>query len=157
MYLSVERGFYPSDDVSNEHLRNVAEVAKMGNLLASDLPSAQVAVTCIYWRKANMVHRWFVENVQEGKDDCRRYEVQRQQLVKLREICTQLLEDRTLVAVAEHLPPQPGFFFGSTEVDDWYWQDVEHTAQALQRVLDETDEASENFLDGFTFYYESSW
>ena len=26
-----------------------------------------------YWRKANAIHRWFVENVQDGKDDCGEY------------------------------------------------------------------------------------
>ena len=28
-----------------------------------------------YWRKANAIHRWFVENVQKGEDDCRDYYV----------------------------------------------------------------------------------
>ena len=23
-----------------------------------------------YWRKANQIHRWFVENVQDGVDNC---------------------------------------------------------------------------------------
>jgi|1186.fasta_scaffold611083_1 hypothetical protein len=32
-----------------------------------------------YWRKANPVHRWFVENVQHGEDDCRKYYVSRAQ------------------------------------------------------------------------------
>lgn len=26
-----------------------------------------------YWRKANAIHRWFVDNVQHGDDDCREY------------------------------------------------------------------------------------
>jgi hypothetical protein len=24
-----------------------------------------------YWRKANAIHRWFVDNVQDGNDDCK--------------------------------------------------------------------------------------
>jgi hypothetical protein len=29
------------------------------------------------WRKANHIHRWFVENVQGGEDDCDEYEINR--------------------------------------------------------------------------------
>lgn len=29
----------------------------------------------LYWRKANQIHKWFVENVQDGNDDCGRYYV----------------------------------------------------------------------------------
>ena len=28
-----------------------------------------------YWRKANQIHNWFVENVQGGEDDCKKYYV----------------------------------------------------------------------------------
>ena len=24
-----------------------------------------------YWRKANAIHKWFVDNVQDGNDDCK--------------------------------------------------------------------------------------
>ena len=27
------------------------------------------------WRKANHIHKWFVDNVQEGVDDCRLYHI----------------------------------------------------------------------------------
>ena len=33
-----------------------------------------------YWRKANAIHNWFVNNIQNGKDDCRRYEVSKENL-----------------------------------------------------------------------------
>ena len=36
-----------------------------------------------YWRKANAIHRWFVEHVQNGNDDCGLYEVSRDQLQSL--------------------------------------------------------------------------
>ena len=26
-----------------------------------------------YWRKANQIHSWFVENVQNGEDNCNEY------------------------------------------------------------------------------------
>jgi hypothetical protein len=46
-----------------------------------------------YWRKANAVHKWFVENVQGGVDDCREYDVFLDNLVELRETCVRLLTE----------------------------------------------------------------
>ena len=36
------------------------------------------------------------------------------------------------------LPPESGFFFGTEDVDEWYWQDLEHTVKVVNRceVLD---------------------
>jgi hypothetical protein len=41
----------------------------------------------VYWRKANMIHNWFVKNVQNGKDDCGEYPVTRDNIVQLFELC----------------------------------------------------------------------
>lgn len=35
----------------------------------------------IYWRKANQIHRWFVENVQHNIDNCAMYYVSKNELV----------------------------------------------------------------------------
>ncbi len=37
---------------------------------------------CGYWRKANGIHAWFVQNVQEGEDDCKEYYVSQSKLEK---------------------------------------------------------------------------
>ena len=44
-----------------------------------------------YWRKANHIHKWFVDNVQDGEDDCKEYCVSIEQLHKLRDICFDIL------------------------------------------------------------------
>ena len=36
-----------------------------------------------YWRKANAVHNWFVDNVQDGNDGCKHYWVSKEDLQKL--------------------------------------------------------------------------
>src|SRR5258707_892378 len=46
-----------------------------------------------YWRKANAIHRWFVENVQDDNDDCRAYHVTREQLCQLRDACREVLDE----------------------------------------------------------------
>jgi hypothetical protein len=106
----------------------------------------QVIVEAMYWRKCNAIHKWFVDNVQEGTDDCGDYWVSREQLAELRDLVKTVLDSRD----ASLLPPQAGFFFGSTDVDDWYWQDMESTLEGLDQVL-------EDFPDKWDFEYHSSW
>lgn len=45
-----------------------------------------------YWRKSNMIHKWFVENVQEGDDDCGYYEVSKEKLLELIHKCENVSE-----------------------------------------------------------------
>lgn len=33
-------------------------------------PHSDIIQNVGYWRKANQIHRWFVDNVQDGDDDC---------------------------------------------------------------------------------------
>lgn len=41
---------------------------------------AKVSFQVAYWRKANAIHKWFVDNVQGGKDECQRSYVPRKAL-----------------------------------------------------------------------------
>jgi hypothetical protein len=50
----------------------------------------------------------------------------------------------------ELLPSEGGFFFGSTDYDQWYWEDIESTVKQL-------DAALERFGDGWDFEYRASW
>ena len=53
-----------------------------------DRSNAVVITECAaYWLKANMVHKWFVDNVQDGKDDCGEYHVSKEQILELRDLC----------------------------------------------------------------------
>ena len=81
-----------------------------------------------YWRKANAIHKWFVDNVQGGNDNCGSYYVSLEQLKELHDLCLKALkdEDSTL------LPPSSGFFFGSTDIDDWYWKYIQDTVNILE-------------------------
>lgn len=50
-----------------------------------------------YWRKANQIHNWFVENVQDGVDDCDYHnECTEEVLKKLLDTCKTVLESCTL-------------------------------------------------------------
>ena len=100
-----------------------------------------------YWRKANAIHKWFVDNVQNGEDDCRSYIVEREKLEELFKLCDMVLDDKD--KAAELLPCQSGFFFGGTDYDEWYFKDIESTIKIMEDCLSD-DEADE-------FEYRSSW
>lgn len=99
-----------------------------------------------YWRKANAIHRWFVENVQDGTDDCGYYYVEPSKLKELVSECKKVLNSKD--KAAELLPTASGFFFGGTNYDEWYFQSMEDTIKQIEEAL--TDESAE-------FEYHSSW
>lgn len=130
-----------------------------------------------YWRKANAIHHWFVECVQNGTDDCGAYYVSREKLALLLQTVNVVLKTCMLVdgqvtngstlkngpreAIVESgkvindpsiaqqvLPTHAGFFFGSTDYDAGYYQELVET----KRILDEVMGSS-----GEDFEYSSSW
>lgn len=106
-----------------------------------------------YWRKANHIHKWFVDNVQEGKDDCGTYYVSREQLQDLLKLCRKVMRNKD--KASELLPTQSGFFFGGTEYDEYYFQDIKETIKALK---DELKEDKDNDCPVHShYYYSSSW
>lgn len=105
-----------------------------------------------YWRKANQIHSWFVKNVQEGVDDCGEYDVSEEQLSQLLADCKKVKEDSKLAETV--LPTQSGFFFGGTEYDEYYMQDIDDTIEIIETLFKEKGE--EKYFNG-EIYYSSSW
>ena len=92
--------------------------------------------TSMYWRKANAIHKWFVDNVQDWKDDCRTYEFDGDILDELSDIINKIInwskiEDWKVIVNPElaHalLPTSRWFFFGGTEYDEYYIQTLQDT------------------------------
>ena len=115
----------------------------------------------ITWRKANAIHKFFVDEVQEGNDNCQRHYVTRENLEELLEIINTILEikDSTekITKAKELLPTDiEGCFFGSEEYDDWYFENLEDTKKVLDKLFayEETAEDGHHFDN---FYYQSSW
>jgi hypothetical protein len=152
MYLRAEKYFSGYDFRGNEEVEKYRELVKLTGLEQEadpETPSATVSVTVAYWRKANQIHEWFVENVQGGEDECNPHHVSREQLQELRDLCSSLLKKKDRDAAAVGLAPISGFFFGSTEIDEWYWKELENTVEQLARVLKAPEDVS--------FIYQSSW
>jgi len=131
-----------------------------------------------YWRKANQIHKWFVENVQGGKDECQNSYVSRSHLETLLDVVERVLASCEMIeaqiyagthfdrgketrleepgqviadtSIAEALlPTESGFFFGGTDYDQWYVRDLEHTKTILEYAL--------SLDDGSEFFYHASW
>ena len=100
-----------------------------------------------YWRKANQIHQWFVDNVQDGIDECQSSYVSRERLEELLGICKNIKADNSLAESL--LPTQSGFFFGGTEYDEWYFNDIDSTITILEDCL--SDENADDFE------YRASW
>ena len=108
-----------------------------------------VSIDVGQWRKANHIHAWFVDNVQSGEDNCGTYDVSREDLEQLLKLCKEVLKDPT--KAADLLPRREGFFFGSEEYDEYYFGDIEHTVDIIERVLKECEGHT------WSFQYSSSW
>lgn len=106
-----------------------------------------IEIDAMYWRKANAIHKWFVDNVQDGEDECREHYVTREQLKELRDACINALADPA--NASEYLSPTSGFFFGSTDTDEWYFSALKETIKGLNGCLEMDKD--------WSFYYCSSW
>lgn len=105
-----------------------------------------------YWRKANQIHKWFVDNVQDGNDDCGEYEVSEEKLTQLLSDCKAVKDNKDLAETK--LPTQSGFFFGGTEYDEYYMSEIDDTIKIIEDLL--AEKGDEKYLSG-EVYYRSSW
>jgi len=118
------------------------------------------------WRKCNAIHNWFVENVQNGEDDCGEYELSVVQLEELFKICEDIWRfyetnsnnhgqpnEKAKQFAEENLPNTEGFFFGSQEYNKDYfeWQ-IKPTIDMLKPIIENKPDL---FFHWYT--YQSSW
>ena len=155
MYLTAKKDFYPDFGDINEKEENLKTFSKLlsgsgitVNEIDSEFPTSSVSFKVGYWRKANAIHAWFVKHCQAGVDDCNSYPVSRKNLIDLKDSCTAVLADNS--KANSLLPPQAGFFFGSTEINDYYLDDLKLTVKIIDRCLRER-------LSNWNFSYNSSW
>ncbi len=125
----------------------ITKAAGLGGFVCDESPSLNVELNVAYWRKANAVHQWFVDNVQGGEDNCSRFYVSRNSMSELVTLCKKVIK----TGDASELPPQSGCFFGTTEIGDDYFFDLKNTVKQLTAVL------NDKRFDTCEFYYQASW
>ena len=90
----------------------------------------------LYWRKANMIRSWFVNHTALLSDDDDIYiPISRETLELLKQDLEDTLNDHNLATVL--FPTSSGFFFGSTEYDEYYWNKLKYTLEEVTKILDE--------------------
>ena len=171
MYLQAKKytSKYTEENL-NEKIWELIGIEKGDNL-----GSAEIILEAGYWRKSNQIHNWFIENCGNGDHDCREMEVSREQLKELKAVCEKvikilseqtrkkvMLKDRFSEKEFEHdiyedteeieelLPTRSGFFFGGTEYDEYYLNDMETTIEIINKCMKDFDES-------WNFEYHSSW
>jgi hypothetical protein len=164
MYLYIEKYVSRNDYVRNEQ----GEIDVITNSLFDSLTHALNAESLVgdsgfagytvhipvgYWRKANAIHNYIVNTFAGGEDNCQEISISREGLDCLRSIChAALFEYRTTAnhdLAKLHLPTAAGFFFGSLEYDEYYFQDLANTIAIIDRALHGDKEKS--------FVYRASW
>lgn len=154
MYLYAKQFAAASSWSGEDDVKKVKSVARMmkGNKFLMNeehgLQFAEIKLQIAYWRKANQIHKYFVDKCADGKDECQDTYVERDHLEDLLWRCETILKDRS--RAEELLPSQSGFFFGGTEYDEWYFQDLENTIPVLKKIL---KDAPKNW----EFEYKASW
>lgn len=108
----------------------------------------QVTEEIMYWRKANHIHKWFVDHCADGEDDCQEIYVDKDDLSELVHSCIIVLNNHALRE--ELLPTTSGFFFGSTDYDEHYYGSLMHLVDTLEPELKEDSDPSH-------YIYRASW
>jgi len=147
MYLFAKK--YIANYNKKEEVKKAEKVRKLFPEMfkSGNLDSVEIVFEVGYWRKANHIHRWFVENCQNGIDNCGYYFVSREDLIRLKNICEKVIKD--IKKAKELLPTYSGFFFGSMDYDEDYLKDVEDTIEIINKCLKLPEE--------WNFEYTSSW
>ena len=173
MYLIAKKFVWHDDSKLANAIRNAVPCP------FSDKPR-YIEYTAMYWRKANAIHNWFVQNVQSGNDDCDHYDVSKDELIALRDLCDIVIatakqipgqvkigeistdgkefipefKDGMVIENPEEIeslmPTTNGFFFGSTNYDEYYLNDIKETKQVIDKILNSD-------TTGWEFEYYSSW
>ncbi|EGT3611543.1 hypothetical protein FAP59_18325 [Morganella morganii] len=112
----------------------------------NDEPEGNVDVEVGYFRKVNALFKW-VETHIDAFENCEKVPVTLTHLRALQRDLAALTPEncRTL------FPTTEGFFFGSTDYDDGYWEDVNDVKRWLDKMFDDFD------FEQFSLHFLAWW
>ena len=113
-----------NDLIANDENEDITEIYKDYVFDCGDyLHWKSLFQEVIYWRKANAIHQWFVDNIQDGSDDMEYYEVSKEQIEELRDVCAEVMS----VIELEDGKVSCGYSFKQNEDGEWervdFWED----------------------------------
>lgn len=104
-----------------------------------------------YWRKANQIHRYFC-TVGICLEPDVLYRISGKDILNLLDKCVQVLKEPR--KAKEILPTQEGFFFGSTNYDNYYFYGIAETLEQMSKLF--FDYSPKEF-EKTNFLYYASW
>ena len=105
-----------------------------------------------YFRKFNALHSYIVKTFANGVDNCQDIILYKEDVEQIKKVLDEVLNAHQQVEKAkELLPTQSGFFFGGTDYDEYYFEDVKDAADLMQSFLDNFD------FDKYQLVYRASW
>lgn len=119
----------PDDEKANKMIDEANEM----------LPDIQTEIG--YFRKVNFLMAFF-----NYEGNCEYKEITRKQLRELKDKCFAVytlkpgdgvMTDEIIKKCSETLPTQAGFFFGNTNYDEWYFQEVKEVLEWVSGVLED--------------------
>ena len=130
------------EDVSNEPIEvvqlaeQIVPLHKEYERLQSEIEAANPRTEVAYFRKVNLLMVFF-----DYEGNCEYKVISQGEIEDLIDRCNRVLADHELAETL--LPTTSGFFFGSTDYDEWYFRDVEEVRDTFQKILDETNFGNE--------------
>lgn len=106
-----------------------------------------IAVEEIYWRKAHWIHQFFVDEVQDGADNCAEYFVSADDLHKLLDKCTIIIADPSTF---DDILPSYQPYIGDWWEDDRQLNDIKRTKERIDQALPKIENGE------IEMYYRSS-
>ena len=105
-----------------------------------------------YFRKFNALHSYIVKTFADGIDNCQDIILYKEDVEQIKKVLDDVLNAHQQVEKAkEILPTQSGFFFGGTDYDEFYFEDVKDAADLMQSFLDNFD------FENYHLVYQASW
>ena len=104
-----------------------------------------------YFRKFNALHSYIVKTFADGIDNCQDIILYKEDVEQIKKVLDNVLKANTEEKAKDILPTQSGFFFGSTDYDEFYFEDVKDAADLMQNLLDNFD------FEKYQVIYEASW
>lgn len=120
-------------ELATEYLKSIDERnSKLVNELEDEKEKINPWNEVAYFRKVNFLIPFF-----GYEENCSNIEIDKYQVEDLIEACKEVLANHDKASFL--LPTQIGFFFGSTDYDDWYFDDVQNVKENFEEILADFD------------------
>lgn len=104
-----------------------------------------------YFRKVNFLVKFMEDYYDHIIENCEPIQIDEDCILELKWRCESVLKNRKLADSL--LPTVSGFFYGSTEYDDFYYSNVEQVLDSCKKILEEFSKLPEGDSITFDIWY----